>query len=209
MNLRYRCILEPEVQSRPQHSKFWCSQVQGACDDFLSQKSSRVEQVTVLSEGARWALSWLVWWVPHCSSRQRLLVMHDLCQVFAWFWLYYMILSHKLLFLGDLGRLKISVLESVFSILYIWWNLPWAGMRAEWLWQLCLPSGWGIADRLYHGSYDGGRGCGSRLLLLSAASLVNAHFSCQYFLISWSPTLVMTVSGVTDSDSIQVGFLPR
>lgn len=65
-----------------------------------------------------------------------------------------------------------------------------------------------IAYRLYHGSWDGGRGGRSGLLLLSAASFANvsaAHFTCQYFLISLSSC----DSVVTDSDSNQVGFLPH
>ena len=129
----------------------------------------------------------------------------SLCFILAfttWFW------ATSFCFLGiRLGKnlsVRIRIQHSIFGEPYL--ELGWE--QSDVLRQLWLHSIWGIVYRLYHGPYDGGRGGGSRLLLLSAASLVTAHFSCQYFLISWSPTLVVTVSGVTNMTAFGLGFYP-
>lgn len=90
-------------------------------------------------------------------------------------------------FLGKKLCIKISALGTQFGVLCAWWTLPELG--ENWVAYSCscgCSLVRGIASRMCHGSWDGGRDDRSSLRLLSAASFVNAWavpFTCQYFLI--------------------------
>lgn len=147
-----------------------------------------------------------MWRVLQFVSRQRLLVMYDSFQVFVLFWLYYHS-SEPYTFCCLRRRLckNLSIRSCVQCS--VWWTLSELGREQSGsLQQLWCGLGGGIAYSVCRGSWAGGRGGRSSLLLLSAASFVTAwaaHFPCQYFLISRS----CNDSGVTDGSSRQYGFL--
>lgn len=112
-------------------------------------------------------------------------------------------------FLGKKLCIKISALGTQFGVLCTWWTLPELG--ENWVAYSCscgCSLVRGIASRMCHGSWDGGRDDRSSLRLLSAASFVN-ELSLLLVSISLSFTPVMTVGGVTDGGSNQEGFLPH
>lgn len=175
-----------QKQSGPQHWKFRCCKVKEHNCHRSHLELKQVQSVVRKELG----------WPCHCwcDGLSTLAPSEGswggLIQIFALFWLHYRALSHVLGVSWGESYVKISALGAIFGVLCAWLALSELGENRMAYSCSCRCSlVRGIASRMCHGSWDGGRDDRSSLRLLPAASFVNAWavlFTCQYFLIAHS-----------------------
>lgn len=191
------------MQSRPQHSKFWCCKIQEQNyhrSHLELNKSQSVvrkklcwhchcwcDEFSILAPGKG---SW--WCMAHFKS-------------FLYFGFTTMVLSHKHFVSWGGGCVKISVSEAVFTLLCLL-NLSWDENRVAFSSSYRYSWWHDTGCIMVHGVVGGvvEAVCSSFQLPLLMFELPVLLVS-----ISLSPVLVMTVSGVTDSDQQSGWVLPH